>query len=180
MEFHKWLLEESSLNDLYTQTVRAFPKTTKRQHAVDPIKITKLEWIPYLGVKTLYVKGLAQSDSGKEYEPIIVFKGVNYKPFDNTIKKEGTVDIIDNMGNNYKISPISFINNDVLVRCQCEDFKYRWQHYNHLDKSLFGKNRKPYIGQNLWKANPSESSGLCKHVLKMIKILKESSILVEI
>jgi len=172
MEFHKWLFQESSLNDLYTQTVRAFPKTTKRQHAVDPIKITKLEWIPYLGVNTLYIKGLAQSDSGKEYEPIIVFKGVNYKPSDGAIK----IEISANDGKNYLFEKLSYANNDVLLRCSCADFSWRWNFTDHVDHSLFGKKRKKYESKGGPAANPLELPGACKHLLKLVKVLQKSGI----
>ena len=66
-------LYESSLSDLYQSAVDAYPKTTLRQHATQPVVITQLHWTPYVGMKTLFVKGIAQNE-GKEYSPIILFK----------------------------------------------------------------------------------------------------------
>ena len=68
---------ESSLNDLYQSSIEAFPKTSKRQHAIDPIVVKKLYWTPYLGMKTLFTKGLIESGN-KEYNPMILFKKVRY------------------------------------------------------------------------------------------------------
>jgi hypothetical protein len=53
---------ESTLYDLHQSAVDAFPHTTKRQHATDTIRIVQLNWTPFLGLKTLYLKGLAQNE----------------------------------------------------------------------------------------------------------------------
>ena len=82
MNFQKWInLYESSVEELYDSTVKAFPKTTKRQHAIDLIDITELNWTPYLGMKTLFVKGVAHSqESNKDYDTVFLIKNVNYNP----------------------------------------------------------------------------------------------------
>lgn len=59
-------LFESSLRELYDSAVAAYTKTGFRQHATQPVVITNLRWMPYLGMRTLYVRGLAQSE-GNEY-----------------------------------------------------------------------------------------------------------------
>ena len=84
MSFQKYL-NETSLNGLYKSTVDAFPNTKMRQHATDPIVIRQLNWIPYVGMKTLFVKGLAQNE-GKEYNPTIVFKKVQYNTNENYVE----------------------------------------------------------------------------------------------
>lgn len=78
MDFQHFI--ESFLNDLYQSTKTAFPTTRKREHATDPLKINKLIWTPFLGVNTLMIKGLCLFSESKEYNPIIVFKGVKYLP----------------------------------------------------------------------------------------------------
>jgi hypothetical protein len=169
-EMSDWIrLDESSLSELFKSAVTAFPGTTKRQHATNTIKIAKLDWTPYVGLKTLFVKGLAQNE-GREYNPVILFKNVVYG--------EG-LEVVDNIGKQYRIKPLSIKTNDVRVRCQCGDFNFRFCHYNYLDHSLYGKDRKKYVGQGLWKANPSESVGICKHLMKLMKVLQEARILVE-
>ena len=57
MNFQNWItLQESSLQNLYTSTVKAFPKTTRRQYAIDPINIAEVKWTPFLGVHTVHNK----------------------------------------------------------------------------------------------------------------------------
>ena len=166
------LLNDSSINDLYYSTVRAFPRTQKRQHSIDLVKITEIKWTPYLGMKTLFIKGLAQSEeSHKEYTPIIVFKNVIYHN-ENTNKY---VKIIANDNKEYIFEQLDYNENDVLVRCQCKDFFWRLQHTDYVDHSLYSKNRKKYEARiNPGSANPLELPGMCKHLLKLAKVIKKA------
>ena len=165
-----WL--ETSLNELYASADKAFPNTSKRQHSTDTIKIEHLTWIPFQGVKTLFIKGLAVNE-GRKNEPIIVFKKVKYQ------LKEGKniVSIMGSNGKRFFLEKLSSENNDVLVRCSCKDFMYRFNYYNHIDKSLFGRKRAKYEGKGLWEANSSQMPGMCKHLIKMVKILHGSKLL---
>jgi len=169
MNFCDWFqLHESSLSELYKSAVEMLP-TTKRQHATNTIKLTHLDWVPYLGLKTLFVKALAQNE-GREYSPIILFKNVQYT--------EDGVKLTANNGNVYKLKPLSLDENNVLVRCQCLDFKYRFKFYNYQDHSLYGDKGKKYIAKtNRGPCNPNEAAGLCKHLMKLIKVLQEAKIL---
>ena len=170
MKFEQWFITENSLKDLYTSTVKAFPKATRRQYAIDPIKISKLHWVPYLGLKTLYLKGLAQNtENGKEYMPSILFKNVKYGTGFN-------VKIVANNGKSYEFNRID-PNSDVLVRCNCKDFYWRGNYADHLDKSLFGRKRSPYIPTgNRPSVNPNNDPMLCKHIIKLYRVLPKSMI----
>lgn len=171
MNFQKWF-NESNINDLYKTTVDAFPRTTKRQFSTDLVQIVELNWMPFLGVKTLFIKALAQSnESGKEYNPMILFKDINY----HNIKEDNWIEIKANNGKNYVFERIE--NNDVLVRCDCKDFKFRFGFYNHIDHSLYGSKPKKYESLGVRKpANPNEFPGMCKHLLKLIKSLDHAGI----
>lgn len=168
MEFKTFL--ETSLSSLYDSAVAAFPNTTMRQHATDPIVISNLKWIPFIGMKTLFIKGLAQNE-GREYNPIIVFKQVEYSP-DNDY-----VQLIATDGETYPLKQLSLENNDVLLRCNCPDFFWRFNYYDHIDKSLYNRKRKKYESQGGPPANPLEMPGMCKHLMKMTKVLTQSKIL---
>jgi hypothetical protein len=161
---------ESSLKDLYRSAVIAFPTTTKRQHSTDLVVITELQWMPFIGTKTLFTKGLAQSgESGKEYSPIILFKRVNYDG--------DSVRITASDGLEYNFGPLSLENTDVALRCGCKDFYWRFNYYNSLEKSLQGRVRSPYESvSGRPPANPQEMPGMCKHLMKMIKVLQEAGV----
>lgn len=161
-------MNESSLNDLYKNIQLAFPTTTKRQHAIDTIVIEHLSWMPFIGMRTLHVKGLAKNQ-GREYNPFIVFKNVLYG--------EG-LEIVDNIGKQFKIKPLSWEKNDVLLKCGCEDFQWRMRHWNKVDKSLQGPDRKKY--EALYRpgsANPKQLAGMCKHIIKLCKVLESAKVL---
>lgn len=165
------LWTESSLQELYQSAVEAFPATTMRQHATDPIVISSLQWVPFLGMKTLFVKGIAESGS-KEYSPLIVFKRVRYG-------EEGPrmVPLAASDGGEYFLERLSAENTEVLVRCNCQDFYWRWTHADKLDKSLYGRNRKKYEAiYRPGSANPTNSPGICKHLMKLSKVLRESGL----
>lgn len=161
------MFNESSVNDLYHSAVDAFPNTTKRQHVVDFVKIVDLSWTPFVGMRTLFIRGTAVNE-GCTYKTMALFKNVIY----------GSGIPIKASDGRYFIEQLSSENNDVLVRCSCLDFAYRFNYYNFLDHSLWGRKRKKYEGQDLWKANPQEKEGICKHLMKMMLALKDSGIII--
>lgn len=176
MRFHHWFsLQESNLQDLYTSTVQSFPRTTKRQYATDLIRIIELNWTPFVGVHTLFIKGLAHSEeSGKTYSPMVLFKGVNYH---GTKDNQNWIEIVANDGRYYVIERLNKDNN-VLVRCDCADFRWRFNYTDHIDTSLYGRVRKKYEAEmNPGSANPLEMPGMCKHLIKLANSLDHAGIL---
>lgn len=168
MNAFKLYVNESTLPELYDSTVKAFPQTTLRQHATQPIVIKNLHWTAFQGMKTLFVKGLAQNED-REYSPIILFKGVNYKT--------GGVKLAASNGKEYEFAPISLDESDILVRCNCPDFHWRFNFCNHLDKSLYGRKRAKYesMGER-GPVNPMKMPGMCKHCLKLSEVLRQAGV----
>lgn len=158
-------MDESSLADLFQSAVDAFPRTTKRQHATDPIRIIEVAWTPFLGLKTLFVKGTARSEA-KEYAPIVLFKNVKYGESGVRLQLEDGI---------VTFAPLSE-DTQVTVRCNCADFKWRFNFYDHVDRSLYGRVRKPYENQGGPPANPEEMPGMCKHLMKLWYALQDSGL----
>ena len=167
------LLYESSYNDLYDSTVAAFPHTTKRQHATMPIKVRRFEIIPFVGMHTLFIKAEAANED-RRYNPIILIKDVQYERQIHP----GVIEIVGSDNRLYHLHKPSLNDNDVRVRCQCGDFFYRFHHWDHVDHSLYGRDRKKYVAlHNPGSANPNEAAGMCKHLMKMVEVLRNSGIL---
>lgn len=164
------LLFESSLKDLYQSAVAAFPNTTKRQHAIDPIVITNLSWTPYRGVRTLFIKGLAQNrHEGTEYNCLMLFKNIDYDGNQLTITASDLKE--------YSFNKLSLENTNVVLRCNCPDFYWRGNYANYLDKSLWGRKRTKYESSGLYpQANPTNAPMVCKHLIKMSKTLQEAGL----
>lgn len=174
MKFNSWLeLNESSLNDLYTSTVNAFPRTRKRQHAIHEISISDLHFVPYQGVRTLFVRSLAQNiEKGTEYKPMILFKNVKY----HASRSGNLTEIIASNGRNYFFERLK-LQQDVVLRCNCKDFYWRFNYTDKVDRSLYGTVRKKYEAQfNPGSANPLELPGMCKHLIKLAHSLYDYGI----
>ena len=76
----------------------------------------------------------------------------------------------------YNFGKLSLENNDVLLRCNCNDFKWRFNFYDHIDKSLYGNKRKKYENLGGAPANPMKLPGMCKHIMKTAQALKDAGI----
>jgi len=171
MNFKDWVITETSLEDLHQSAVDAFPNTQKRQHAVNPIKIEEIRWLPYLGVKTLFVKAQARNED-RQYSPMVLFKGVKY----HKTNAAGRTRLKTEHGTHF-FEKLSLEDSDVLLRCQCGDFHWRFNYFDHLDKVLYGSKRKKYEAKyNPGSANPQKMPGMCKHLMKLMSVLGESGI----
>lgn len=165
-------IEESTLNQLYNSAVRAFPNTRKRQHATDPLQVVEMSWLPFLGMKTLFVKGRVQSE-GKNYDTVVLFKNVKY---DLTEGGDEMVFLYASDGLVYHFQPIKENECDVVVRCNCPDFRWRFNYYNHKDKSLYGNKARKYEGAGGPPANPLQMPGMCKHLMKTVTALSRANL----
>ena len=146
-----------------------FPRTRMRQHAIDPIIIEGLRWLPFVGMKTLFIKAEARNED-RHYTPIILFKKVNYNG--NQVK------IMATDGKPYHFDRLSLESTDVLVRCSCQDFRWRFGHYNRLERSLYGSNPPAYRSKGIGPpANPMELEGMCKHLMKTTMALRDAGVL---
>ena len=163
---------ETTLVGLYDSSLEAFSGTTMRQNATHSVKVEHMDWVPFLGVGTLFVKAIVNNE-GRKNEPIMLFKGVKYRASEG----RGAVPIASSDGREVYIERLSWDSTQAMVRCSCKDFRWRFSHWNGLDKSLFGRSPKKYEAtQRPGSSNPEEMPGMCKHLMKMAKILIESGV----
>lgn len=164
---------ESSLYDLYSGSIKAFPGTSRRQHSTDTVRVEHLDWVPFKGLRTLFVKGLCNNE-GRKNECVILFKKVIYREQEGG----GSVSVASSSGKTVHVIPLSFKEDDVLVRCSCADFRWRFAHWNREDRSLFGRSPRKYEAEmRPGSSNPEEAPGVCKHLMKMAKILGETGVI---
>ena len=166
------LFEQSTYNDLERNVLNFIPVTTKRQHAVDPVRINSIELLPFIGTKNLNVETIASSD-GTNYSPKIIFNNVEFAEED----LPDNVSFTGKDGNEYHVKALNLAQNTLRVRCDCLDFYWRFASFNAKDKSLIGAPPKPYQRvSNRGPANPQEVPGVCKHLIAAVKALKHSGI----
>lgn len=163
---------ESSFHDLYIGAVEAFPKTSRRQYSTHTVRVERVEWVPFRGLGTLFVKGLCLNE-GRKNECVVVFKGVSYRDKEGG----GSVSVASSAGAAVHVMPLSLEESEVLVRCSCADFRWRFAHWNREDQSLFGRPPRKYEAlMRPGSSNPEGRAGACKHLMKMAKILGESGV----
>jgi hypothetical protein len=199
-EENETLEERSNYNQLFQQTVRAFPRTRKRQHATQPIQIVRTDFTPYIGTRNLLVRGQARSGTYTNvyYKPMLFFNEVQYvKSGDQeeqgprqgaegdmgereqeVSEQQNVVTFKATTGEEVSIQPINLTNNIVRVRCDCLDFYYRFAPWNFSNDDIYGPKPKPYVRRtnHYPPANPSRSPGICKHVMKLTQAVQEAGI----
>ena len=156
-----------SVNRLYDSTVQAFPNTRKRQYATDALKVVSLHWTPFVGLRTMFIKGVVESDANV-YDTVLLFRDVDYDVERNS---GNVIPLVATDGMTYHFGKLSPAQNDVLVRCNCNDFRWRWNYYNHLDGSLWGRKARKYESKGGPPANPREMPGMCKHLIKTVSAM---------
>jgi hypothetical protein len=127
-------------------------------------------------MNTLFLKGNASNiENGHEYTPMILFKNVVYHA---RREREEWVEIVANDGRNYVFERLGYDANDVLVRCNCPDFQWRFNFFDHEDSSLYGRKRRRYEAiADPGSANPNRMPGMCKHLMQLAATINNSGIL---
>ena len=172
--FKNWLLKESTIPQLYQSTVDAFPNTKKRQHATNEINISQIQFTPFLGMKTLLVKGMANNLKNEhKYNSLILFKNINYN------SEKNRFEIQDSLEKKYFLEKIDREDSEVLLRCNCADFSWRFSFYDWTDSSLYGNKKKKYEASTDKEANPKKMPGMCKHVLRFLEVLEEKGLFIK-
>jgi len=171
---HRYIIQESNYKQLYSSSDKAFPRTQKRQHVVHEISIENLNYTPFVGVKTLFVKfNVINEENKNQYKPMILFKNVNYAEK----MQENFKQIFDITGKKYFIERLS-LNKDVVLRCNCPDFRWRFAYYDHLDKSLYGNKPPKYESKGILPpVNPKKMPGICKHLMASFMHMVDNNIL---
>lgn len=166
-------LFESTITDLQQSTYAAFPLTKKRQHVINNVRITSYTMLP--GENSLTIKAVARNPSSKSVNyPSIQFDGIEYVDETNPEAVQFTA----SDGTKYYMLPMKQSSVQVKIRCECMDFYWRFALWNHNDGSLLGQKPEPYVKQtNRPPANPKQSPGMCKHLLKLVEYLRSVNII---
>lgn len=171
------MLMEADIDTLEKETQAGFPRTTKRLYSIQQVDVKFVNYLPYVGVKTLLVTsevlGEQHEEGRKWYTPLILFTGIQYQ--DDPDEFTVTVKYKDH---EYHFPKLSLTHTDCRVRCTCADFRYRFSWYNAQKKSLYGQPFK-YKRKTLTRppVNPLKVQGICKHIGKLATVLYNSGVL---
>ena len=173
------MIIETSLSALMKNvtTVGNF-NSKRRHHSTQALIVDQMKMIPYIGTKSLLVKSLVRSDSGKKYDTHIMFKRVKFVDDIEQVANES--DIVEFVGSDdktYFIERIDMSSHDVAVRCNCLDFRWNAAGRNSKDKSLYGREFKPYKPKtDRPPRNIKNKSMICKHLIKTGSAIAQSSL----
>lgn len=169
----QYLLIELTLPKLHKSAVDAFPRTKKRQHATDELKVAGIQFIPYEGA--LKIKAVIKNvNDGKTYDSTIFVNNIVYEKEDSP----KLITFTGSDGEDYHIRPIPALSSHAKVHCECLDFRWRFAEWNYNKDALDGKKPDQYIPKtNRPPANPTQSPGICKHLMKMIETLENSNLI---
>ncbi len=123
---------------------------------------------------------MAQNPDGtrgfSEHHPMILIRNVYYHPLRD---QRDLVEIIASDNRQYFIEKLAYDGNQILVRCDCGDHRFRFAYYNHLDHSLYGRKPKKYESLGIGPpANPMQLPGMCKHLMKLFSALGHAGVIV--
>lgn len=169
-------LQETSLGVLQQNTNNFQPPSKMRQNAVSSIQVRSLILVPMRGQRDqgqLKAEGTIVNGA-HQYDSTILFHNVNYEDAD----RSDNITFIGSDKKEYHVMPINLAQSDAEVRCTCLDFYFTFSKWNQSDKSLYGEPPVPYTPKtNRAPRNPSRKPGLCKHLLVLVKTLKEEKLI---
>ena len=167
-----FLAEASSVRKL-SNNIRTMP-TKKRQHATSDVVVAKMTIKPFVNSKSIQVLSSTNSN-GSKYETIIMFRDVKF----DQESTQGNVTFTGSDDEEYHIQKIILASSNVMVKCGCMDFYWRFSRFNAKDSSLYGPNPPPYQPKT---ARPSDNKnkvpGVCKHLLKSIENLRSAGMII--
>lgn len=162
------LMLEMTLYQLDRSTQNTFGDG--REYRSNVIQISKIDFIKQQtnGKTSLLVKGTARGSTGMNYTPTIQFNKVNFEEQDTNANVT-----VDSESGPLHMTSQSLKSSDVLVRCDCMDFYWRFAVWNKKHKSLLGDPPPPYAKTtDRPPVNPDQKPGTCKHLYRLVKQLK--------
>jgi hypothetical protein len=170
------ILEDLNLNQLHQNIQRGFPKTKKRQHVTHEVNANNVHFKIDTDKKLLAISAdTTTSSSGNKHTPMMVLQDVMFQ----APQSGQNVEVVGEDGTKQSITPVKLNVNNVLVACDCEDYIMRFAPFNVQQNCHLGNPPAPYTRKTTTypEVNPQHLPGMCKHILKIVEILKQKRIL---
>jgi hypothetical protein len=143
------------------------------------LQVRSLEIQPAPGINVLSFVGMVRSETtpSNAYKTQIRFFDVEWSKT-RTTRMDQPVPVGDNQTIWYHRIPNTRYN-PIAIKCQCDDFRFRWEKQNHDAGSMIGNWRRytrktppPPVG--LPYVNPDDLLGYCKHIHNLFMALRDS------
>lgn len=168
------LLLELSVYHLDRSTQNQFGDDRESRAAKTGVANVEFSTAQNEGKTELDVKAVVKGSSGMTYKPMIIFKNVKLQDADSP----QNVTVVDYNGKELHIDPESVKSSNVMVRCDCMDFYWRFANWNLKHKALLGDKPGAYVKKtNRPPVNPMQKPGVCKHLYKLVQQLRGKGLL---
>lgn len=168
-------LVETTYTDLEQETVSTFPDTDKRQNIVNRVNVSSIQFTAFEANNNLLIT--ARTSSGQQqYKTQVLFTQVEYQDEDTP----DNVTIKTTSNQDFNVVPIDLSEKNCKVKCNCLDFYHRFSQFNYTDDSLYGTKPPTYRRKTDTRpsANPEQTPGLCKHIMKVVLELRDAGMIV--
>jgi len=165
------VLLERQFKSLEYLTKQHFGNT--RDTASNRVQLSDIKYIPSIEQGWIEVRSNSTT-GGKQYHTILRFNEIEFVDPDEEEANEYP-SFVGEDGKTYFIKPRRSV--DVMVKCDCDDFRWRFATFNFADGSLAGDPPPPYVKKTKRPpVNPSQVPGICKHIFKLKKTLERDKI----
>ena len=162
-------LKEASTVRKLSNNIKTMP-TKKRQLATSDVVVSKMTLKPFTNSKSIQIHSECKSGS-KKYQTVLMFRDVVFEPESS----QTNVTFTGSDDEEYNMEKIVLSSSNVLVKCECMDFYWRFSRFNVKDSSLYGPTPQPYTPKTDRPSdNTAQVPGVCKHLLKSIENLKSA------
>lgn len=171
-------LLERTMGSLVSVTKNAFGPD--RETDSNKVQVKDVQYIPMAeqGLIQVRAKTYSSHESGP-YQSVIALQNIQYINEEeyNEMQNSGqpTFQFVSTGGTKFFVTNEQNAN-DVRVRCTCEDFRWRFASQNYSDQTLQGDPPEAYVKKtDRPSVNPSNSPGVCKHLVKLKKELEREN-----
>lgn len=144
------------------------------QYSIGKIEAFDTKYLPR--EKLLYiVANTRSSDKKRYYKTQLVFKGIRLS---NDQSELFPFPYYNDKGMLIGYLPQLTVENEIMSRCSCDDYRWMWHFWNKKEKALLGPVI-PYVRKTTTypERNPDHIPGLCKHQLGLIKKMIEQGLM---
>ena len=134
---------------------------------------------PTVSNKSLLIQSnvISSVPRASPYLAQMMFYGVDYSD-----KHDNSHPLTVSLGNGqYLFMNQLRLDSKVSVRCNCQDYRFTWGHYNHTVGALLGAQFPRYVRKTTTRPprNPLQIPGLCKHLTALVNRLAVDRIVVK-
>lgn len=166
----------STLNQIFTEMrqFRTYKGKQRVKEAYPDLQVYTLTYTGWAGMYTLMFKAEVQSESDASKRRLVsmLFKKVDFKK-EQDRNHPFRILIADQIF----FASLPTVNQEMAMRCSCEDSFYRWGHNLANHNSWIGPRPNFQVKGTGYPQNPLNKMGVCKHTWALIQMLQQGRVL---